>query len=57
LTSISSDDEARKPCSSNQIARPSAANIQTVKSLFRERYPNLTPEEQEKQYTDFRVSF
>ncbi|KAJ7866276.1 hypothetical protein B0H14DRAFT_2573546 [Mycena olivaceomarginata] len=55
LTSISTDDKARKPCSSNQIARPSAANIQTVKSLFRERYPNLTPEEQEKQYTDFRA--
>ncbi|KAJ7302700.1 hypothetical protein DFH08DRAFT_826442 [Mycena albidolilacea] len=55
LTSMASDDEARKPCSSNQIARPSAANIQTVKSLFREHYPNLTLEEQEKQYTDFRA--
>ncbi|KAF8145338.1 hypothetical protein K438DRAFT_1781982 [Mycena galopus ATCC 62051] len=41
---------------SDGIARPSSANIQTVKSLFKDRYPHLTELEQDKQYADFRAS-
>ncbi|KAF8209982.1 hypothetical protein K438DRAFT_1753588 [Mycena galopus ATCC 62051] len=42
---------------SDGIARPSSANIQTVKSLFKDRYPHLTELEQDKQYADFRVGY
>ncbi|KAJ7448369.1 hypothetical protein FB451DRAFT_1411382 [Mycena latifolia] len=64
LTPNSDDDgsdssfTAKKPKSSStsHIARPSAANIQTVKSLFTKLYPNSTQEEQEKEYTAFRAN-
>lgn len=62
LTPAESDDDdddsslaGTKPHS--QIKRPSGANIQTVKSLFKERYPDLTQQDQEKEYTQFRVRF
>ncbi|KAF8136844.1 hypothetical protein K438DRAFT_1786520 [Mycena galopus ATCC 62051] len=32
-------------------------DIQTVKSLFKDRYPHLTELEQDKQYADFRVGY
>ncbi|KAJ6576188.1 hypothetical protein B0H10DRAFT_2236582 [Mycena sp. CBHHK59/15] len=60
LTPMESDDNssdsslaAKKP--NNKITRPSGANIQSVKSLFKERYPDLTTEEQDQRYTDFRT--
>ncbi|KAJ7106725.1 hypothetical protein C8R44DRAFT_885989 [Mycena epipterygia] len=62
LTPMESEDDdnrsdssftAKKP-NSNQISRPTAANIQTVKSLFEELYPDLAPEEQAKEYLAFR---
>ncbi|KAF7371500.1 hypothetical protein MVEN_00004600 [Mycena venus] len=62
LTPADSDDSdsdssltTKKPNSSTQITRPSGANIQTVKLLFKDRYPHLTQQEQEKEYTDFRA--
>jgi hypothetical protein len=48
-----SDDKNTK--SSLKISRPSSPNIQTVKSLFTHRYPDLSKEDQEKKYLEFRV--
>ncbi|KAJ7478559.1 hypothetical protein FB451DRAFT_1172888 [Mycena latifolia] len=45
--------EAEEP-SQLQVPRPSGANIHTVKSLFKELYPDLTEEEQETEYVNFR---
>ncbi|KAJ6553681.1 hypothetical protein B0H10DRAFT_2241853 [Mycena sp. CBHHK59/15] len=62
LTPIESDDSdsdsdssrmAKKPL--NQIQRPSNANIQTVKLLFKDLYPNLTEREHNKEYMAFRT--
>ncbi|KAJ6619633.1 hypothetical protein B0H10DRAFT_2216696 [Mycena sp. CBHHK59/15] len=39
----------------NQIQRPSNTNIQTVKLLFKDLYPDLTEQEHEKEYTVFRT--
>lgn len=60
LTPMGSDDEGSDSSftpksSSSKITRPSGTNIQTVKSLFRDLYPDLTEEEQGKEYTAFRV--
>ncbi|KAF8147167.1 hypothetical protein K438DRAFT_1780252 [Mycena galopus ATCC 62051] len=41
---------------SDGITRPSSANIQTVKLLFKDCYPHLMELEQDKQYADFRAS-
>ncbi|KAJ7836938.1 hypothetical protein B0H13DRAFT_1912793 [Mycena leptocephala] len=48
-----SDDKNTK--SSLKISRPLSPNIQTVKSLFTHRYPDLSKEDQEKKYLEFRV--
>ncbi|KAJ7089603.1 hypothetical protein C8R44DRAFT_751346 [Mycena epipterygia] len=61
LTPMETDDEndsvssftVKKP-NSKQISRPSAANIQTIKSLFEDLYPDLVAEEQMKEYMAFR---
>ncbi|KAJ7489729.1 hypothetical protein B0H11DRAFT_2229752 [Mycena galericulata] len=62
LTPVESEDSdaessvsTKKPNGSTQITRPSGANIQTVKALFKDCYPHLTQLEQEKEYTDFRA--
>ncbi|KAJ7469663.1 hypothetical protein FB451DRAFT_1176897 [Mycena latifolia] len=46
--------EKQKSPSQLQVPRPSGANIHTVKSLFKELYPDLTEEEQETEYVNFR---
>lgn len=53
--SDSDPDSDSSPATVTKILRPSSANIQAVKSLFPDRYPHLTPQEQEQKYTDFRV--
>lgn len=55
--SSDSSSATKKPNGLTQIPRPSGANIQTVKSLFKDRYPDLTEQEQEQKYTEFSVSF
>ncbi|KAJ7914745.1 hypothetical protein B0H13DRAFT_2325066 [Mycena leptocephala] len=52
--SDSDPDSDSSPATVTKILRPSSANIQAVKSLFPDRYPHLTPQEQEQKYTDFR---
>ncbi|KAJ7191172.1 hypothetical protein GGX14DRAFT_407359 [Mycena pura] len=42
---------------SDGIPKPTLANIRTVKALFEDCYPDLTKEEQDKKYTDFRVKY
>ncbi|KAJ7764963.1 hypothetical protein DFH07DRAFT_955792 [Mycena maculata] len=63
LTPAESDDDGsnssfttKKSKGADTITRPSNANIQTVKSLFKELYPTLTQQEQDKQYTEFRTT-
>ncbi|KAJ7105938.1 hypothetical protein C8R44DRAFT_745594 [Mycena epipterygia] len=61
LTPVESEDDnvsvssftAKKP-KADLIPRPSAANIQVVKSLLVDLYPDLVAEEQLKEYTAFR---
>ncbi|KAJ7851723.1 hypothetical protein B0H13DRAFT_1904971 [Mycena leptocephala] len=52
--SDSDPDSDSSPATVTKILRPSSANIQAVKLLFPDRYPHLTPQEQDKKYTDFR---
>ncbi|KAJ6543230.1 hypothetical protein DFH09DRAFT_1088923 [Mycena vulgaris] len=62
LTPMESEDDdtsvssftAKKP-KADQIPRPPAANIQVVKLLFQDLYPELVAEEQLKEYTAFRA--
>ncbi|KAJ6550113.1 hypothetical protein B0H19DRAFT_1264976 [Mycena capillaripes] len=54
LESEGSDSDSSRSAKEPAIARPSGANIQTVKSLFKDRYSDLTQQEHDKKYTDFR---
>ncbi|KAJ7033951.1 hypothetical protein C8F04DRAFT_1260446 [Mycena alexandri] len=49
-----SDSESSSNETSRRIARPSGANIQTVKDLFKALYPDSSEGDQGKKYTDFR---
>ncbi|KAJ7838148.1 hypothetical protein B0H13DRAFT_2367698 [Mycena leptocephala] len=52
--SDSDSDSDSSPATVTKILWPSSANIQAVKLLFLDHYPHLTPQEQDKKYTDFR---
>ncbi|KAJ7020207.1 hypothetical protein C8F04DRAFT_1196959 [Mycena alexandri] len=49
-----SDSESSSNETSRRIARPSGANIQTVKDLFKALYRDSSEGDQGKKYTDFR---
>ncbi|KAJ7663571.1 hypothetical protein B0H17DRAFT_1143980 [Mycena rosella] len=57
LTPLDEDDDSDSSFMANKstlMAKPLAANIQTVKSLFKDLYPDRTKQEQENEYTAFR---
>ncbi|KAJ7016075.1 hypothetical protein C8F04DRAFT_1282786 [Mycena alexandri] len=57
LTPTESDDndsDSSLTASSRKVKRPSGANIQSVKDLFKPGYPELTEADQLKKYTNFR---
>ncbi|KAJ7692379.1 hypothetical protein B0H17DRAFT_1133112 [Mycena rosella] len=57
LTPLDEDDDSDSSFTANKstlMAKPSAANIQTVKLLFKDLYPDRTKQEQENEYTAFR---
>ncbi|KAJ7260678.1 hypothetical protein C8J57DRAFT_1636804, partial [Mycena rebaudengoi] len=53
-TSNASSTSMAKRLKSSAIPRPSGANISSVKSLFKDLYPDLIEVEQEAEYTAFR---